>query len=119
MAAVIGIFEDQFKKNKKLTVVKPGTQKRDFTHVDDIVEGCYLTWKKGRQSDYLLGTGRQYSIIEIAKMFGSKIKYIKKRPGERLSSFLENKRALLHLGYKPKRDIKNYIENFLKDNSKK
>ena len=52
-------------------------------------------------------------------MFGSKIKYIKKRPGERLSSFLENKRALLHLGYKPKRDIKNYIENFLKDNSKK
>ena len=47
MSAVIGIFESQYKKKKPLTVVKPGTQKRDFTHIDDIVSGCYLAWKKG------------------------------------------------------------------------
>ena len=56
MAAVIGIFEDQFKKGKPLTVVKPGTQKRDFTHIDDIIRGCVLAWRKGKQSEYMLGT---------------------------------------------------------------
>ena len=56
MAAVIGIFERQFKKKEPLTVVKPGTQRRDFTHIDDIVEGCYLAWKKGNQNHYMLGT---------------------------------------------------------------
>ena len=50
MSAVIGIFETQYKKRKSLTVVKPGSQKRDFTHIDDIVRGCYLAWKKGQQN---------------------------------------------------------------------
>ena len=83
MSAVIGIFENQFKENKPLTVVKPGTQKRDFTHIDDIVHGCYLAWKKGRQSEFFLGTKKQYSIIEIEKMFKTKIRYIPSRKGER------------------------------------
>ena len=84
MAAVIGIFEDQFKKGKPLTVVKPGTQKRDFTHIDDIIRGCVLAWRKGKQSEYMLGTKKNYSIISIAKMFKSEIKFIPSRPGDRL-----------------------------------
>ncbi len=113
MSAVIGIFENQFKENKPLTVVKPGTQKRDFTHIDDIVHGCYLAWKKGRQSEYLLGTKKQYSIIEIAKMFKTKIRYIPSRKGERFKSTIVNKNTEKHLGYKSTIDISNYIKNYI------
>ena len=113
MSAVIGIFESQFNKKKALTVVKPGSQKRDFTHIDDIVKGCYLVWKKGRQSEYLLGTKKQYSINQIAKMFKSKIKYIPYRKGERFKSSISNNNAFTHLGYKARIDIKDYIAKFI------
>ena len=113
MSAVMGVFEDQFKKNKPLTVVKPGTQKRDFTHIDDIVKGCYLAWKKGRQSEYLLGTKKQYSILQIAKMFKSRIKFINFRKGERFKSSILNNNAYNHLGYKAEIDIKDYISDYI------
>ncbi len=116
MSAVIGIFEEQFKKKKPLTIVKPGTQRRDFTHIDDIVKGCYLAWKKGNQNDYMLGTKKNYSIKEIAKMFKSKIKYIPSRPGERFGSTIPNNNAKKILGYEPKLDIKNYIKEFVSNN---
>ena len=116
MAAVIGIFEELFKKDKPLTVVKPGTQRRDFTHIDDIVEGCYLAWKKGNQNHYMLGTKKTYSIIEIAKMFNSKIKYLPRRPGERFGSTITNNNAKKILGYTAKKDIKNYIKVFISGN---
>ena len=75
MSAVIGIFETQFKKRIPLTVVKPGTQKRDFTHIDDIINGCYLAFIKGKQKEYMLCSNKSYSILKIAKMFGSKFKF--------------------------------------------
>ena len=114
MAAVIGIFERQFKKKKPLTVVKPGTQRRDFTHIDDIVEGCYLSWKKGNQNHYMLGTKKTYSIIQIAKMFNTKIKYLPKRPGERFGSTIPNNNARKILGYTAKKDIRDYIKSIVK-----
>ena len=117
MAAVIGIFEVQYKKGKPLTVVKPGTQRRDFTHINDIVNGCYLAWKKGKQSDYMLGTKKNYSIIQIAKMFKSKIRYLPSRPGDRLGSTTTNNNSYNHLGYKSKIDIKDYINEYLKKNT--
>ena len=80
MSAVIGIFEHQYKNKKDLTIVKPGTQRRDFTHINDIIDGCILAWKKGNQNEYMLGTKKTYSINEIAKMFKTKIKYIPERP---------------------------------------
>ena len=116
MSAVIGIFEEQYKKRFPLTIVKPGTQKRDFTHINDIVRGCYLAWKKGNQNDYMLGTKKNYSIKEIAKMFKSKIKYIPSRPGERFGSTIPNNNAKKILGYKPKLDIKDYISDFVSKN---
>ena len=116
MSAVIGIFESQFKNNKKLTIVKPGTQRRDFTHISDIVRGCVLAWKKGKQNDYMLGTKKTYSIIEIAKMFSSKIKYIPSRPGERFGATIPNNNAKKILGYSAKQDIKDYIKNLVKNN---
>ena len=114
MAAVIGIFERQFNKNKPLTVVKPGTQRRDFTHIDDIVEGCYLAWKKGNQNHYMLGTKKTYSIIQIAKMFNTKIIYLPKRPGERFGSTIPNNNARKILGYTAKKDIRDYIKSIVK-----
>ncbi len=116
MAAVIGIFEEQYKKNKPLTVVKPGNQRRDFTHIDDIINGCYLAWKKGNQNEYMLGTQKTYSIIEIAKFFNSKIKYLPSRPGERFGSTIKNNNAKKILGYKSKIDIKDYIKKIISQN---
>ena len=116
MSAVIGIFEQQFKKGKPLTIVRPGTQRRDFTHIDDIVKGCYLAWKKGKQNHYMLGTKKTYSIIDIAKMFKSKIKYLPSRPGERFGSTIPNNNAKEILGYVAKKEIKNYIKNITEKN---
>lgn len=115
MSAVIGIFEDQYSKNKPLTVVRPGTQKRDFTHINDIVHGCLLAWKKGNQNEYMLGTKKQYSIIQIAKLFKTKIKYIPQRKGERFKSSITNNNAQKILGYKSSIDISDYIKEFIKD----
>ncbi len=116
MSAVIGIFEEQYKKRKALTIVKPGNQRRDFTHIDDIVRGCYLAWKKGKQSEYMLGTNINHSITEIAKMFKSKIKYIPSRLGERFGSTIPNNNAKKILGYSARVKIQDYIKNFIKNN---
>ena len=116
MSAVIGIFETQYKKNKSLTVVRPGNQKRDFTHISDIIRGCFLAWKKGKQNEYMLGTNKQYSILEIAKMFKKKIKYLPSRKGERFGTSIPNNFAFKHLGYIPKINIKDYVKDFINKN---
>ena len=113
MAAVIGIFEKQYEEKKKLTVIRPGTQKRDFTHVDDIVNGCYLAFIKGRNDHYFLGSKKLYTILEIAKMFKSKIRMLPTRPGERLSSSHPTNKSFTDLGYKTRISIKNYITDFI------
>jgi len=115
MSAVIGIFATQFKKRIPLTIVKPGSQKRDFTHIDDIINGCYLAFKKGKQKEYMLGTQKQYTILQIAKMFKTKIKFLPPREGERFGSSIPNNNAFEYLGYKSKIDIKNYINNIIKN----
>ena len=114
MSAVIGIFEEQYKKNKPLTVVRPGTQRRDFTHINDIIKGCYLAWKKGNQNHYMLGTHKTYSIIQIAKMFKTRIKYLPKRKGERFGSTIINNNAKKILGYSAQIDIRDYIKKITK-----
>jgi len=113
MSAVIGIFEDQYKNNRPLTIVRPGTQKRDFTHIDDIVNGCYLAWKKGNQNEYMLGTKKAYTILQIANMFNSKLKFLPQRPGDRFGSTMINNNAKQILGYKAKKSIKDYIKDIV------
>ena len=113
MAAVIGIFINQYNKKKPLTVVRPGTQRRDFTHIDDIVRGCWLALTKGKQNEYMLGTKKTYSIIEIAKMFKSKIKYLPSRMGDRTDYTMINNNAKKILRYKSTKSITTYIKNFI------
>ena len=113
MATIIGIFETQYKNKKPLTIVKPGSQLRDFTHIDDIIEGCYLAMIKGKNNEYMLSSGKKYSILQIAKMFKFKHRYIPSRPGDRTDSTILNNNAKNILGFKAKKNIKNYIKEFI------
>ena len=115
MATVIGIFESCYRKNKPLPVVRPGNQTRRFTHINDTVEICYIAWKKNLCRHYSIANHKTYSILEVAKMFNSKIKFLSKRPGERYASALTNMN-LSNKVYKyfGKINLKTYIENFTK-----
>ena len=115
MATVIGIFEEQYKNNKALTVVKPGTQSRRFTHVKDTVDICYYAWKKNRCRHYSISNKKSYTIIQVAKMFKSKIRYLKLRPGERYASALTNMNLSVKV-YKffGKIQLKNYLKEIIK-----
>jgi len=119
MSTVIGIFEEAFKKNKPLPVVRPGTQSRRFTHINDTVDVCYLAWKKNLSRHYSISSKQSYSIFEVAKMFNSKIRYLKKRPGERYASALTNMN-LSNKVYKyfGKIKLKEYIADFIINNKK-
>jgi len=115
MATVIGIFEEQYKKNKPLTIVKPGTQSRRFTHVNDTVEACYYAWKKNKCRHYSISNKMSYSIIKVAQLFNTRIKYLPPRPGERYSSALTNMN-LSNKVYKlyGKISLKDYIERIIR-----
>ena len=117
MATVIGIFEDAYLNKKPLPVVLPGTQSRRFTHIKDTVEICYKAWKNNLCRHYTISNKKSYSIIEVAKMFGSKIKFLPKRPGERYASAL-TKISLSNKVYKNfgKINLADYIKNFLSKN---
>ena len=116
MATVIGIFEEQYRKNKKLTVVKPGTQSRKFTHIDDTVSGCFFAWKQNKNRHYSLSNAKSYTINEVAKIFGKKIKFIDKKLGERNQSAIVNKIGDIKIySIKCKKNLVDYIENFKKD----
>ena len=74
MATVIGIFEDQYIKGKPLTVVKPGTQSRRFTHITDTVKVCYNAWKRNKNIHYSISHKKSYTILELRKCLILKLK---------------------------------------------
>ena len=116
MSTVIGIFENAYRNKKPLPVVRPGSQSRRFTHIDDTVRVCYIAWKKNLSRHYSISSKQSHTIIEVAKMFKSKIRYLKKRPGERYASAL-TKMNLSNKVYRYFGKIKltDYISNFLKN----
>ena len=115
MATVIGIFEDQYKKNKYLTIVKPGKQTRRFTHVLDTIKVCFEAWEKNKGRHYSISHKKAYSIENVAKMFNHKIRYVKARKGERYASALTkislNNKIIRRFG---KINLKDYITSFIK-----
>ena len=117
MATVIGIFEDCFKKNKPMTVVRPGSQSRRFTHINDTVHICYLAWKKNLCRHYSISHKKSFTILEVAKLFQKKIKFVSKREGERYASALTTMN-LSNKVYKyfGKISLKDYITNFIENN---
>jgi UDP-glucose 4-epimerase len=115
MATVIGIFENLYKKKLPLTVVKPGTQERRFTHIKDTVDACYYAWKKNKCRHYSISNKNSYTILEVAKLFKRKVKLLPKRKGERYASALTNMN-LSNKVYKlfGKIKLKNYIVDITK-----
>ena len=117
MATVVGIFEDHFKRKKKLPVVRPGTQVRRFTHVYDTVKACILAWKKNKCKHYSIASKQSYSIIKLAEMFKTRIIYLPMRKGERFASALTKmnlNNRIIRLTAKIK--LNDYIKNFLINN---
>ena len=114
MSTVIGIFEDSYRKRRPLPVVKPGTQTRRFTHIHDTVEVCYKAWKKNLCRHYSIASRESFSILDVAKLFNYKIKFLKSRPGERYASALTNMN-LSNKVYKyfGKRKLSDYIKNIV------
>ena len=115
MSTVIGIFENQYLNNKPLTVVKPGSQSRRFTHIDDTIEICFKAWKENKCRFYSISNRKSYTILQVAKMFKSKINFLPSRKGERYASAL----TTLSLSNKIYRSygkimLKEYIQTFLK-----
>ena len=115
MATVIGIFQNQYKNNYPLTVVKPGKQTRRFTHINDTINVCFEAWKKNRCKHYSISHKESYSILDVAKMFSKKIKYLPARRGERFASALTNlsfnNKIIRKYG---KKSLKDYIVSFKK-----
>ena len=115
MATVIGIFEHNYKNKRPLPVVKPGNQSRRFTHISDTIDVCYEAWKKNKCAHYSISNKKIYTVKNVAKMYNSKIIYLKSRPGERYASALtkislENK-IIRRYG---KIKLKDYITSFIK-----
>jgi len=115
MSTVIGIFENQYLKKKPLTVVKPGTQSRRFTHIDDTIEICFKAWKENKCRFYSISNKKSLTILQVAKMFKSKIRFLPARKGERYASALSTL-SLSNKVYKfyGKIGLSKYVESFLK-----
>jgi len=108
---LVAIFADKYKKNIPFTIRKPGTQKRNFTHVEDIVDGLVLVGQRGQGDEYGLGHPDSYSVLDVAELFGGDVEYLEERPGNRMNSQVDIKRATLELGWKPKRNLPDYIKS--------
>ena len=107
-ATLIALFKEKIKNNQKLTVVSPGTQKRNFTHVKDIIEGLIMVGEKGIGDNYGIGSPDTYSVLEIANFFNSPILMIPERPGNRMDAEIDTSKTEA-LGWKPKWSIKDYL----------
>ena len=119
MSTVIGIFEDHYLKNKSLPVVKPGSQSRRFTHITDTIKVCYNAWRNNKCRFYSISSRESFTILKVARMFGTKIKFLPPRKGERYASAL----TTLNLSKKIYRtygqiSLIDYINKFKKDHEK-
>ena len=114
-ATLIALFIEKYKSNKPLTVVSPGTQLRNFTHIDDIVSGLTIVGKKGIGDNYGIGCSKAFSILDIAKMFETEVEIIPERRGNRMSSSVVCDKTRL-LGWKETRSVEDYIKNIIKKN---
>lgn len=108
-ATLIALFREKMKKGEPLTIVKPGTQLRNFTHIDDIVDGLLLVGENGQGDDYGIGNPNSYSVMDIAKMFGGDIEFLPERKGNRMSGGTKTDRTK-ELGWSAKRNIQDYVE---------
>ncbi|WP_066350171.1 NAD-dependent epimerase/dehydratase family protein [Aliarcobacter skirrowii] len=114
-ATLIALFKERMKNKEDLTIVSPGTQKRNFTHIDDIVDGLILVGENGYGDEFGIGSPESFTILEIAEMFGGTIKMLPERRGNRMTADVMTTKTEA-LGWSAKRNIKDYIENLKNKN---
>jgi UDP-glucose 4-epimerase len=110
---LIAIYKKKYDSSDMLQVRLPGTQRRNFTHVSDIVDGLMLVGERGDGDEYGLGHPDSYSVREVAEMFNSTIEEVPERMGNRMDSAVDTRRASLELGWKPKLNLPDYIKELL------
>ena len=115
-ATLIALFTEKMKKGEPLTVVSPGTQQRNFTHIEDIVSGLLIVGEKGNGDGFGIGSPETYTVLEIAKLFGGEIQMLPERKGNRMTAEVVTQKTEA-LGWKAKRHIKEFIEE-LRNNKK-
>jgi len=108
-ATLIALFLNQSKNNKKLTVVSPGTQRRNFTHINDIISGLILIGENGYGDDFGIGCKESYTILEVAEMFGGNIVMIPERKGNRMVADVVIEKTV-KLGWSSQESLKEYIK---------
>lgn len=116
-ATLIALFKEKIKNNELLTVVEPGTQKRNFTHINDIIDGLVLVGEEGLGDDFGIGSGEALSILEIATLFGGDVDMLPRRAGNRMRAEVITSKTEA-LGWSPKENIKSHISSFLNEEIK-
>ena len=117
-STVLGIFEKQYREGKPLTITADGEQRRDFTYIDDIVDGLVKCSEHNFKAEFFeLGRGVNFSINEIVDMFGKEYprEYIPARKGEYDVTLADYSKAKLKLGWEPKGDITQYIKTIIEE----
>ena len=109
-ASVMGLFKTQYFAGEAITVVAPGTQKRNFTHVEDLARGLLAVGEAGHGDEYGLGSHESYSVLDIAKMFTDNITMLPERQGNRMTSIVDTSRAEKEFGWKTEHTVRDYIE---------
>ena len=107
---VVSIFEKQKKANKKLTIVKPGTQRRNFTFVGDTVEGLIAAWLRDENDEYQLSSEESFNMFELAELFNHEYELIQERPGDRFESLIDFRETYKKLKWSPKKKLKDWIK---------
>ncbi|MBT5399233.1 NAD-dependent epimerase/dehydratase family protein [bacterium] len=113
-ATLVALFKEKFKNNDSLTVVSPGTQKRNFTHIDDIISGLMTVGEKGYGDDFGIGCEEAFSILEVAYMFNGKVVMLPERMGNRMASDVITDKTK-SLGWSGNKSLRHHIEIFLRD----
>ena len=108
---MIGWFKEQYRRGEPITVVSPGTQRRNFTHVEDTTRALLMVGEKGSGDDYGIGSPESYSILELAKMFTDNIVMVPERKGNRTEPTIDTSRVEKEFGWKPEHTVREYIES--------
>ncbi|KKW47236.1 ADP-L-glycero-D-manno-heptose-6-epimerase [Candidatus Kaiserbacteria bacterium RIFCSPHIGHO2_02_FULL_59_21] len=116
-ASVMGIFKKKYRAGEPITVVAPGTQKRNFTHVEDIARGLFMVGEKGQGDEYGIGSPESYSVLELAKMFTDNVVMLPERKGNRMESIVDTSRVEKEFGWKPEHSVREYVESLKRENA--
>jgi UDP-glucose 4-epimerase len=114
-ATLIALFTEKLKNNQPLTIVKPGAQKRNFTHIDDIIDGLMLIGENGYGDEFGIGSPESFSILDVAKLFGGEIVMLPERMGNRMTADMVTAKTEA-LGWRPQRNLTDYIEDLRTNN---